>query len=307
MMLSTLMAAALAAEVPITAPGPQGPLAGTLMDAGKTAPVVLIVPGSGPTDRDGNNPLGVSASSYRLLAEDLGKRGVSSVRVDKRGLLGSKAAVADGNVVTIADYAADVHNWAAVAAKRQAVDCVWLLGHSEGGLIALAAAQEPKDICGLILVATPGRKLGDILREQLRANPANAPILDPALAALAELEAGRRVDVSTIHPALQGLFAPQVQGFLIDMLAKDPAALAAKVKLPVLVVQGGKDLQVSTIDAEALAKAKPDARLLIIPSMNHVLKDVNGDDVTSNLASYRDPSLSVDGQLVGAIVDFVKP
>jgi pimeloyl-ACP methyl ester carboxylesterase len=307
MMLSTLMAAALAAEVPITAPGPQGPLAGTLTDAGKKAPVVLIVPGSGPTDRDGNNPLGVSASSYRLLAEDLWRRGVSSVRIDKRGLFESKTAVADGNAVTIADYAADVHNWAAVAAKRQAVHCVWLLGHSEGGLIALAAAQEPKDICGLILVATPGRKLGDILREQLRANPANAPILDPALAALAELEAGRRVDVSTIHPALQGLFAPQVQGFLIDMLAKDPAALAAKVKLPVLIVQGGKDLQVSIPDARALAKAKPDARLLIIPGMNHVLKDVASDDRAGNVTTYRDPSLPVDGQLVGAIVDFVKP
>src|SRR3954466_8477510 len=98
-----MLALALAVERPLTAPGPQGPLAGTLLDAGKGAPVVLIIPGSGPTDRDGNNPMGATAAPYRLLAEALADNGVSTVRIDKRGLGGSKAAVADGNKVTIAD------------------------------------------------------------------------------------------------------------------------------------------------------------------------------------------------------------
>ena len=85
LLLAAALAAAPPAERPITAPGPLAPLAGTLADAGKGAPVLLIIPGSGPTDRDGNSPLGVKAGTYRLLAEALAARGVSSVRIDKRG------------------------------------------------------------------------------------------------------------------------------------------------------------------------------------------------------------------------------
>lgn len=275
-MMSLLSIAILgaAASIPLTAPGPNGPLAGTYLDAGSKAPVVLIVPGSGPTDRDGNNPLGVAAAPYRLLAEGLANKGVSTVRIDKRGLFGSKSAVTDPNKVTLSDYAEDVHHWVAAIRDRTGTSCVWVLGHSEGGLVALVAAQEPKDICGVILVSTPGRKLGDVLREQLKANPANAPLLDSALAAIASLEAGKTVDATNMHPALQRLFAPQVQGFLIDMMSRDPAKLAASIERPVLIVQGERDVQVSPADADALAAGQPRAKLLIIPGMNHVLKDV---------------------------------
>src|SRR5688572_2979729 len=108
MILELMVTVAMTAapiEKPLTARGPQGDLAGTLVDAGKAAPVVLIIPGSGPTDRNGNNPLGVTAAPYRLLAEGLAGRGISSVRIDKRGMFGSKAAIPDANKVTIADYA----------------------------------------------------------------------------------------------------------------------------------------------------------------------------------------------------------
>ena len=307
MMLEVLMAAAAAAAaLPITAPGPQGPLAGTYLDAGAKAPVVLIIPGSGPTDRDGNNPLGVTAAPYRLLAEALAGRGVSSVRIDKRGMFGSKAAVADANKVTIADYAADTHAWVAAIRERTGAKCVWVLGHSEGALVALASAQEPTGICGVILVSGAGRKLGDVIREQLRSNPANAPVLDSAMGALDSLEAGKHVDVTSMHPALQKLFAPQVQDFLIDMFRRDPAKLAASLKVPLLIVQGERDLQVSTADAKALAAAQPKAKLVLVPTMNHVLKDVGSDDRSANLAAYADPSLPADSTLVDAIADFVK-
>ncbi|HYX45640.1 MAG TPA: alpha/beta fold hydrolase [Sphingomicrobium sp.] len=304
-MISLLIAAA--AVIAVTAPGPKGPLAGTLVDAGKGTPVVLIIPGSGPTDRDGNNPMGVTSSPYRLLAEALAAKGVSTVRIDKRGLGGSKAAVADGNEVTIADYATDTHNWVNAIRKQTGQRCVWVLGHSEGSLIALAAAQQPEGICGIISLSGAGRKLGEVIREQLRANPANAPVLDSATIALDSLEHGRHVDVTGMHPALQRLFAPQVQDFLIDMFRQDPAKLAASLDVPLLIVQGERDLQVSVADARGLESAQPKAKLLLLPKMTHELKDVDSDDKAAIAASYTDASLPVDPGLVDAIAAFVKP
>ena len=297
---------ALAAIVSsVSAPGPRGDLSGTLVDAGPKAPVVLIVPGSGPTDRDGNNPLGVTAAPYRLLAEGLVTKGVSTVRIDKRGMFGSKAAIADANAVTIDEYAEDVQSWVQAIREHQAVPCVWVLGHSEGGVIALVAAQRAEHVCGIILVASPGRKIGDILREQFRANPANAPVLDDAMLAISKLEKGERVDISAMHPALQGLFAPAIQPFLINFMTKDPAKLAADVAKPVLIISGGRDLQITAADAEALAAAQPKAKVVTIPSMNHVLKDVVTDDRAANVGTYADPSVPVNAMLVEEIARFV--
>jgi pimeloyl-ACP methyl ester carboxylesterase len=302
-----ILAAAAASATPLTAPGPDGPLAGTLVDAGKGSPVVLVIPGSGPTDRDGNNPMGVTAAPYRLLADALAAKGVSSVRIDKRGLFGSKAAVADPNKVTIADYAGDIHSWVAAIRKRTGAKCIWLLGHSEGALVALAAGQQRDGLCGVILVSGAGRKLSDVIREQLRSNPANAPVLATAMAALDALDRGEHVDVTGMNPALLSLFRPQVQDYLIDMFRHDPAKLAASLALPLLIVQGERDIQVSVADAKALAAAQPTAKLVLVPSMNHVLKDVASDERAANLATYADPSLPVDAALVDAIAEFVKP
>jgi pimeloyl-ACP methyl ester carboxylesterase len=304
-MLALFLAIAAAVASAITAPGPEGPLAGTLVDAGPDAPVVLIIPGSGPTDRDGNNPMGVTSASYRLLAQALADKGVSSVRIDKRGMFGSKSAVRDANAVTIADYADDTHEWVQAIRDRTGARCVWLLGHSEGGLVALSAAQRPNGICGIVLVAVPGRKLGVIMREQLKANPANAPLLNSALAALDSLEAGRTVDVAGMHTALQQLFAPQVQPFLIDLLAQDPSYLAAQTSLPLMIVQGGGDIQVAEADFQALKGARPNAQSLLIPTMSHVLKTVDGEGRAASIATYSDPSRPVSGELVDAIAAFV--
>ena len=305
-MMMSLMTGLALATAAMTAPGPHGDLAGTFTDAGKGAPAVLIVPGSGPTDRDGNNPLGVTAAPYRMLAEALAAKGVSTLRIDKRGMFGSKGGIPDANAVTIADYVTDTHQWVDALRKRTGAPCVWLLGHSEGGLVAVAAAQQPLGLCGLILAASPGRKLGAVIRDQLRANPANAPILPQALAALDSLEAGKMVDTTGMPPPLLALFSPKVQPFMIDLLRQDPAAEVARTPLPVLIVRGGKDIQVAAADAEALHAARPDARLVVPPTMNHVFKDVAGDDRASNLATYADSSLPVDPALVAAVTEFVK-
>ena len=297
---------ASAAETRLSIEGPSGVLQGTLAspDAGPKAPVAIIIPGSGPTDRDGNNPLGVTAGMYRLLAEALAAKRVSTIRIDKRGMFGSSAAAADADNVRMADYAADVRAWRLEAQKRSSAQCVWLIGHSEGSLVALITAQQPENICGLILVAGAGRKMGDILREQLKANPANAPILPQALAAISELEAGRRVDVSSMHPALAVLFRQSVQGFLIDQMSYDPAQLLARYTGPILVLQGTTDLQVSMQDAQRLAGARPGVTMVTLEGVNHILK-IAPADPAANFATYGNSALPIAPSLVEAIMVFL--
>lgn len=299
-----LMATPVYADpVELTALGPQGDLTGTYLAAG--ASTVLIVPGSGPTDRDGNNPLGISSSTYRLIAEGLAERGISSVRIDKRGMFGSAAAVADANAVTIADYAEDVDAWIDTIRKRTGVACVWLLGHSEGALVALKAAQEPAGICGLLLASAPGRKLADILRAQLRGNPANAPYLQQMLDGITTLESGGTVDTSQFPAVVAGLFAPSVQGFLRDLFSHDPARLIAGISLPVLILQGDADLQIGVEDADILAAANGRAELALIPGANHVLKSAPAKDFSANLATYANPDLPLAPGVIDALAGFV--
>ena len=292
-------------ETLIEAPGPSGPLKGTMLapEAGG-GPVVLIIPGSGPTDRDGNSPAGITAASYRLVAEGLAAHGVTSVRIDKRGMFGSAAATADANAVTINDYVTDVQAWTRVIRQRTKGNCVWLLGHSEGGLVAMAAAKNP-DVCGLLLVAAPGRPLGEILREQLKANPANAPLLDQALPAIEALEAGKRVDTSGMPAALMGLFRPAVQGFLISALSYNPTQLLAGYGKPVLILQGQRDRQVREADARALKGADPAAMLVLLPEVNHVLKSVASDDIRANRATYGNAGLPLAPGVIESLVDFL--
>lgn len=312
MVAVTVVSAAEPREKPLEAPGPLGPLKGTLLAPAAPdapgAPVVLIVPGSGPTDRDGNNPQGVKASTYRLLAEGLAAQGIAAVRIDKRGMYGSAGAVADADAVTIEDYAGDVRRWVGAIRKASGAGCVWVLGHSEGGLVALAAATAQQDpaVCGLVLVAATGRPMGHVLREQLRANPANAPLLDQAMAAIDALEAGSRVDMAHVQPALRPLFRPKVQGFLISAFAIDPAALAARYTKPLLIVQGGRDLQVGVADAQRLRQAAAQSKLVLLPEANHVLKAVETDDRAANLATYGRADLPLAPGVVEAIADFVR-
>jgi hypothetical protein len=308
LMLSTT-AGPLAAQEAITTthPGLQGDLAGMLEGTlAQGMPAVLIVPGSGPTDRDGNSPLGISAQTYKLLAEALAERGIASVRIDKRGMFASASAVPDPNDVTVDDYVADIESWADTISRESGGECVWLLGHSEGGLLSMAAAaKDPARYCGLLLVASPGRNTGDVIRAQLAANPANAPLLPQIDAIIAKLKSGESVPASEMHPGLLPLFAPQVQGFLGSMFRQEPAELIVAHDLPVLIVNGSADMQTPAADAQALASARPDARLVILERVNHVLKQVPDDSRAANLAAYADPDLPLAPGVVDAIAEFV--
>lgn len=307
-MLSLALAATLLTtgpvETAVTLPAGPAPLhASLLVPEGAISAVAVILPGSGPTDRDGNSPqFGISAQPYRLLAQGLADRGIATVRIDKRGIGESAAAAPAEADLRITAYVEDARAWAAEAAARTGQPCAWLIGHSEGALIAVAAANGHQDsICGLVLLSGAGRPAGVILREQLGPQLPE-PMKTEAFHVLSELEAGRTV--SDTPPALAALFRPSVQPYLISWLALDPTALIAAWDGPVMIGQGTTDIQVGVVDAEAMAAAQPDARLVLWDGVNHVLKTAPADRA-GNVATYTDPTLPLAPGVVQDVADYI--
>ncbi|WP_248633269.1 alpha/beta fold hydrolase [Cereibacter changlensis] len=214
----------------------------------------------------------------------------------------STAAIADPNDVTIEAYAEDAGNWVNYASGL--APCVWLAGHSEGGLVALVAAQDaPDNLCGLILLATSGRPIGQLMIEQFETNPANAPLMPELRAIVADLEEGQPRNPASVTPILQPLFSAGLQRYMIDLFSYDPVPIARDWHGPVLIVQGDEDMQVRPGDADLLEGALPQARRVNLPGATHMLKAA----VAGNpFATYADPGLPLHDKLVAAIADFVQ-
>jgi pimeloyl-ACP methyl ester carboxylesterase len=278
---------------------PTGVLWGTLDRPRQGGPVVLILPGSGPTDRDGNGP-SLHTDMYKLLAHGLADRGITTLRIDKRGIGESAPAMSAEKDLRITTYADDARAWIADLKAVTGARCVWLAGHSEGALIAELAAQHNSDVCGVVMISGAGRTAADVLREQLATVP--EPPKAALFKALAELEAGRTTDCPT---GLESLCRPSVQPYMISWLPLDPATLLKTVPGRVLILQGTTDLQVKIVDAERLAAARPDAKLIKLEGVNHVLR-VAPLDRAANLATYGDPALPLAPGVVDAIADFME-
>lgn len=304
-MLSLILAAALLdpTAAPVVLPSEPAPLHATLLTPeGPTRAVAVILPGSGPTDRDGNSPGGLVASTYRLLAEGLAEQGVATVRIDKRGVGQSGPAMIAEQDLTFQTYIDDARAWAAEAARITGQPCVWLIGHSEGSQIALAAAQDGNpSVCGLVLLAGAGRPAGVILRDQLRAGLPET-LLAPAFAVLDELEAGRTV--TNAPPELAGLFRPSVQPYLISWIGLDPTDLIRVYEGPVMIGHGSTDIQVGMVDANALSAARPTAHLVVWDGVNHVLKLAPADRA-GNIATYGNPDLPLAPGVVDDVAGFI--
>jgi pimeloyl-ACP methyl ester carboxylesterase len=311
-MFTTLILAALAmtASPPtpptdtITLVTPTGNLGGTLLTPAGNGPfpLVVMIPGSGPTDRDGNSPLLPGANnSTKLLAEGLAKRDIASLRYDKRGVGASRAALASEAELRFTTGADDAAAWIAKLRTDPRFSTITIVGHSEGSLLGMLTAQHaPVD--GYVSIAGAGRAADKILREQL-GKQLQPPLLDEANAALDTLLAGHTI--ASPPPALLSLFRPSVQPYMISWLKVDPQAEIARLTMPVLIVQGTFDAQVPPSDAELLAHAQPKAKLLMIDGMNHVLKRVPADR-ESQQKSYSDPTIPDAPELIDGIAQFVK-
>ncbi|MEA2235722.1 MAG: uncharacterized protein QOC81_446 [Thermoanaerobaculia bacterium] len=271
-------------------------------DTSKPMPVVLLISGSGPTDRNGNSRmLPGPNNSLLMLAEGLAMNGIASLRYDKRGVGESAKAIVAEADLRFETYIDDAVAFCDQLRADKRFSSVVIAGHSEGSLLGMVAAKRCR-ASGFISIAGAGRPAADILRTQL------AGKLPPALATqsdaiLKDLEAGKTTEKPPVE--LYAIYRPSVQPYMISWFRYDPAKSIAALSVPVLIVQGTTDIQVSVDDAKRLAAASPKAKLLIVEGMNHVLKSVPPDK-EKQAASYSDPSLMLAPDLLVSIVDFVR-
>ncbi|MEB8057641.1 alpha/beta hydrolase [Pseudomonas fulva] len=281
----------------------QGVLHGSLLlpQQDTPPPVMLIIAGSGPTDRDGNNPAGGRVDNLKRLALLLANANIASVRYDKRGVAASQPATPDERDLSVERYVADVVAWGHKLKADPRFGSLILIGHSEGALIASLAAEQA-GASAVVSLAGSGRPMAEVVREQLaeRLPPAQ---LARGSALLDRLEAGQ---TSLDVPApLRQVFRPSVQPYLITLFRQDPAAAFARLPMPALIVQGRNDVQVDVADAQKLKDAKPDAHLVLIEGMNHMLR-ISPKDMSEQRESYQNPQLPLARELGEQIVTFIR-
>jgi len=273
----------------------------TVTNNTKTSPIVLIIAGSGPTDRDCNSPMGIQTNAYKMLSESFAKNGISTLRFDKRGIGKSKPAMTSESELRFETYINDVVAWISLLKSDKRFSSIILLGHSEGSLIGMIAA-ELTDVVGFISISGVGKSADKVLQEQLKTK-LPPQLLDESNKILDSLKNGKTV--SNVNSNLVTLYRPSVQPYMISWIKYDPAKEIGKLKIPVLIIQGTTDLQVTVNDSKLLSVANPNAKLLIIENMNHVLKESDS-DIQKNMATYRNYDLPLKAGLTDGIINFIR-
>ena len=259
-------------------------------------PVVLIIAGSGPTDRDGNGPM-LKTNAYKKLAYALAENNIASIRYDKRGIAESKAALKKESDIRFDDYVNDAKEWIQLLKKDNRFSKIIVIGHSEGSLIGMLAAGKADMF---ISIAGAGQTIDKTLKEQLSAQPKE--ILELSNPIIESLKKGKTVD--KVDPKVEMLFRLSVQPYLISWFKYDPQIEIQKLNIPILIIQGTKDIQVTVEDAKRLSKANPKAQLVLLDKMNHIFITVEGDR-QANIATYNNPAIPLADGLVKNITDFI--
>jgi pimeloyl-ACP methyl ester carboxylesterase len=260
-------------------------------------PLVLIIAGSGPTDRDCNNPM-MKCDAYKKLAYNLAGNKIASLRYDKRGIAASQAAGGNEKDLRFDDYVDDAKGWLQLIKQEKRFSKVIVLGHSEGSLIGMIASSSDAD--KFISIAGAGQSADKIIKEQLSSQPKEVqelsyPIID-------SLVKGKKVD--NVNSMLASLFRTSVQPYMISWFKYDPQIEIQKLNIPVLILQGTNDIQVTIDDAKRLSKANPKSQMILIDKMNHIFRIVEGDK-QANIATYNDSSLPLSVDFVKDITTFV--
>lgn len=271
-------------------------LPGTLTYSAENSPLIIWVHGSGNVDRNGNQKPVVKANYIKQFRDAVNKQNIAFFSYDKRTANSKNSAfLKDG--VYINDFIFDVKEVVNHFKNDKRFSEIILAGHSQGSLIAMMAL---KNVNKYISIAGVGDTIDKIIVKQISTK--NVEIGRIAEAHFRELN--KTGEIIEINPNLISIFAKQNQPFLVSWAELNPIVEIKKINIPTLLINGDKDLQVQTIDAENLKKAKPDAKLVLIKNMNHVLKHIEKEE--ENMKSYMSPDFPISTQLIKTIVQFVK-
>lgn len=280
-----------------------GTLYGSLLvpEQGEHVPVALIIPGSGPTDRNGNSALLPGKNnSLKMLAEGLAEHGIASLRYDKRGAGKNAQAISKQEDMTFDQFVKDAGQWIDKLKEDGRFTNMIVIGHSQGSLEGMLAAKKTS-VSAYISIAGAGRTIDQVLAEQLKTLPAD--LFKESEKILEQLRQGKIV--KNVSEQLKSIFNPEAQPFLISWMKYNPAEELKQLKIPTMIMNGKHDIQVPVTEAKLLSEAKPDAKLVLIDEMNHVLKKAPADR-EANLKTYGDPSLPLADGLVKEIVEFLR-
>ena len=268
-----------------------------LPDGVENPQLAIIIAGSGPTDRNGNQQM-MNTNSLKYLAEGLSENGIATFRYDKRIIKQMKDRTLTEESIRLDDFIEDAIAVIEYFKRSKSFSNIYIIGHSQGSLVGMIAAQGRAD--GFVSIAGAGQEIDDVIVDQL---DKQAPGLkDNARQAFDDMRAnGFAVNYS---PGLASIFRKSIQPFMLTWMRFDPKIEIAKLDMPVLIINGEKDLQVQVSEAEKLKAAKPDAQYEIIAGMNHILKKIDGDDI-ENSKSYNEPKRPVIQEVIDLIHAFI--
>ena len=264
----------------------------------KKETLVILIAGSGPTDRNGNQK-NVVNNSLKYLCEGLAQNDIAAFSYDKRMFAQISLGTLNEATLSFEDFINDAKEVLTYFKNQKKYNKIIIAGHSEGSLIGMVAANNNAE--AFISIAGAGRSIDAVIVEQIEKQ---APFLkEEVLKNFEILKSGKTFELK--NEMLASLFRPSVQPYMISWLKYNPQDEIKKLKIPTLLLNGTNDLQVSVGEAELLKKSKPDAELVIIDAMNHVFKEIKG-DTSENMKSYNDPNLPISAQLLNTITRFIK-
>ena len=264
----------------------------------KKTTLVILIAGSGPTDRDGNQK-GLTNNSLKYLSEELAKNDVAVFSYDKRIIAQMKSGTVNEATLSFDDFINDAKEVLTFFKNKKKYDKIIFAGHSEGSLIGMIAANGNAN--AFISLAGAGRTIDLVVEDQIEKQ---APSMKDEVKNYFEiLKKGETFELK--NQMLASLFRPSVQPYMISWIKYNPQDQIKKLQIPVLIINGTKDIQVSISEAELLKQAKPDAKIVIIENMNHIFKEIKGDEKENRIA-YTNPDLPVMKELISKINLFIK-
>ena len=265
----------------------------------KQIPLILLIAGSGPTDRNCNQPQ-MQTNAFKMLADSLLNYNIATLRFDKRGIAESKAAGSKEIDLRFEHYIVDVQSFIDTLAKDKRFSKIIVAGHSEGALIGLIASIDKKNVTKYISISGTALPADEIIKEQLSAQP--QAVKDLTFPILDSLKIGKTVE--NVPQMLYALFRPSVQPYMISWIKYNPQNEIAKLTIPILIIQGTTDIQVPENQADLLHSANKNSTLCKVENMNHVLKTCTTTAQTVQFATYTNPNLPLAKDFIKCIVDF---